>query len=130
MSARAQRQATSHTLWLLIWLSAILLLVCEALDAYQRAAPAVVWFFKLAPLLIVLPGVFQDRLRSMVWLSFVTLLYFLFAVQRLFAEPGALRGQLELVAVVVLFLASMLYVRWRARELRADQSPTSDEVEA
>jgi uncharacterized membrane protein len=113
------RSVGTTSLWVAAWAGAVLLLACEALDAYQRGAPAVVWFFKLAPLLLVLPGALRDRLRSWVWVSFVSLLYFLFAVQRVFAEPAALRGQLELLAVVVLFLASMLYVRWRARELRA-----------
>ena len=76
--------------------------------------------------LILLPGVFRDHLRAVVWVSFVSLLYFLLAVQRLFAEPASLRALLELVAVVTLFFSTMFYVRWRARELRArdvEESP-------
>jgi uncharacterized membrane protein len=105
--------------------SVAVLLGCEIADAYLRGAPLVVWALKLAPVLIVLPGVLRDRMRSVVWLSFVSLLYFLFAVQRLFAEPASLRAQLELVAVVLLFLCSMFYVRWRARELRAANEDAS-----
>ena len=77
-------------------------------------------------MLILLPGVFRDHLRAVVWVSFVSLLYFLLAVQRLFAEPASLRALLELVAVVTLFFSTMFYVRWRARELRArdvEESP-------
>ena len=40
-------------------------------------------------------------------------------VQRIFAQPDSLLVVIGLVAVVILFTAAMLYVRWRARELRA-----------
>jgi hypothetical protein len=49
----------------------------------------------------------------MAWLSFVTLMYFVAAVQRIFAEPGSARAQVELLAVIALFLATMFYVRMR-----------------
>jgi uncharacterized membrane protein len=91
-------------------------------STWQRSAPAVVWLFKLGPLLLVLPGVLKDRLRSMVWLSFITLLYFLFAVQRMFAEPSSVRAMAELTAIVMLFMSVMFYVRWRTQELRAGTS--------
>jgi uncharacterized membrane protein len=115
----APRAAGTQWLWSLLWLSILVLFGCEALDAWQRDAPALVWVGKLGPLLLVLPGVFRDSLRSMVWLSFVVLLYFLFAVQRVFAEPGSARAIAELCAVVLLFICAMFYVRYRARELRA-----------
>jgi uncharacterized membrane protein len=40
-------------------------------------------------------------------------------VQRIFAQPDSLLVVIGLVAVVILFTAAMLYVRWRAREQRA-----------
>jgi uncharacterized membrane protein len=66
--------------------------------------------------------VVRDRMRAVIWVSFVTLLYFLFAVQRVFAEPDSVRAIVELVAVIGLFNSSMFYVRYRARELRQDAS--------
>jgi uncharacterized membrane protein len=103
----------------MLWVSVAVLLACEVLDALRRDVPAVVWVIKLAPLLAVLPGALRDGMRAMVWLSFVSLLYFLFAVQRIFAEPASPRALLELLAVILTFVASMLYVRFRARERRA-----------
>lgn len=107
--------------WRLLWFSAGLLLACEVMDASGRAAPLPIWVIKLAPLLVVLPGVLRDRLRAVVWLCFISLLYFVAAVQRVFAEPGSPRAVLELLAVVLLFSSAMLYVRYRARELRTGE---------
>jgi uncharacterized membrane protein len=113
----ARGRATT-ALWTLLWLAIAVLFAAQALDAWQRQAPALVWIAKLGPLLVVLPGVFRDKLRSMVWLSFVVLLYFLFAVQRIFAEPDSVRAIAELCAVVAIFMCTMFYVRYRAREQR------------
>jgi uncharacterized membrane protein len=73
---------------------------------------------KLLPLLMFLPGMLNDNLRSFIWLCFVCLGYFLILVQRVFAQPDNLLVIVGLIAVVILFIAAMLYVRWRARELR------------
>ena len=104
---------------------ALTLLLTEAVDAWLRAAPAVVWLLKLGPLLVLLPWVWRDRLRSVIWVCFVCLLYFVPAVQRVFAEPQSPRALLELLAVTVLFIAGMLSVRRRAAELRRDPQEAS-----
>jgi uncharacterized membrane protein len=102
----------------LTWISYAALLVQQAADAWLHAAPWFIWLIKLLPLLLFLPGMRKDNLRSYIWLCFMCLGYFLILVQRAFAEPGSLQVIGGLVAVVVLFIAAMLYVRWRARELR------------
>ncbi len=101
------------------WLSFTALLLQQALDAWQTGAPWFIWLVKLLPLLLFLPGMLRDNLRSFIWVCFVCLGYFLVLVQRVFAQPDSLLVISGLVAVVVLFIAAMLYVRWRARELRA-----------
>jgi len=95
-------------------------------DGVQRSVPLPVWVLWFLPLLILVPGMLRDRLRSFVWLSFVTLLYFVAAVQRIFAEPGSVRAQLELTAVIVLFLCVMFYIRQRARELRGPADASTE----
>jgi len=104
--------------WLATWVSLSLFLLLQVIDAWQRGAPLVFWLAKLLPLLIFVPGMWRDKLRSYIWLSFVSLGYFVLAVERVFAQPGSYLASGSLVAIVVLFIASMLYVRWRARELR------------
>ena len=99
--------------------------VPDLIDGYRKAhawlqqLPLIIWLGKLLPLLIFLPGMLQDRLRSCIWLCFVSLLYFIALVERLFALPGSPLAIIGMIAVVTLFTAAMMYVRWRGRELRA-----------
>jgi len=107
----------------LTWVSYTLLLLQQATDAWLHAAPWFIWAIKLFPLLLFLPGMRRDNLRSYIWLCFVCLGYFLVLVQRVFAQPESAVVIGGLVAVVILFISAMLYVRWRARELRGMGEP-------
>jgi len=100
------------------WLAFSVLLLQQGIDAWSRDAPWFIWLLKMLPLLVFLPGMLRDRLRSFIWLCFVCLGYFLILVQRVFAQPDSPLSVSGLVAVVVLFTSAMLYVRWRSRELR------------
>lgn len=108
---------------LLVWLSWGVLLLQQIIDAVMYQMPWIIWLGKLLPLLIFLPGMLRDNLRSYIWLCFVCLLYFIALVERLFAQPGAWLPIIGTCAVVLLFSAAMMYVRWRARELRASDEP-------
>jgi uncharacterized membrane protein len=110
----------------LTWLSWSALLLQQAADAWMQQAPWFIWVLKVLPLLLFLPGMLKDNLRSFIWLCFVCLGYFLILVQRIFAQPDSLLVIGGLVAVVVLFIAAMMYVRWRARELREPAAPQTD----
>lgn len=112
------RGRLSATAYLLTWSAWMLLLGQQVADAWLHQMPWVIWAGKLLPLLIFLPGMLRDRLRSYIWLCFVCLLYFIALVERLFAQPGSALAITGTCAVVVLFTAAMMYVRWRARELR------------
>ena len=61
----------------------------QLVDAFLRGAPWIVFAAKLVPLLIFLPGMLRDRLRSYVWLCFVSLLYLVILVERVFAGGAA-----------------------------------------
>ena len=120
---RGQASSVAH---LLVWAAWAVLLVQQLADAWLQQLPWIIWLGKLLPLLIFLPGLLRDRLRSYIWLCFVSLLYFIALVERLFAVPGSPLAVVGMVAVVTLFVAAMMYVRWRARELRlADAAQTS-----
>ena len=110
----------------LTWVSWLTLLLQQAGDAWAHQAPWFIWTLKLLPLLIFLPGMLKDNLRSYIWLCFVCLGYFMILVQRAFAQPDSLLVAMGLVAVVILFTAAMLYVRWRARDLRAKEQSAVD----
>lgn len=112
-----QRQGPSLWLWRATWLSWGTLLGQTALSLALTQPPWIIWLGSLLPLSLFLYGMWHDRLRSFIWLCFVSLLYFIALVERLFATPRAPLPWVGMVAVVVLFCSAMLYVRWRAREL-------------
>jgi uncharacterized membrane protein len=103
----------------LTWLSYSVLLLQQTADAWLHQAPWFIWVLKVVPLLLFLPGMYKDNLRSYIWLCFVCLGYFMILVQRIFAQPDSLLVSSGLFAVVLLFIAAMMYVRWRARELHS-----------
>ena len=111
------------------WAAWSVLLLQQVADAWVHHLPWIIWLGKLVPLLIFVPGMLRDNLRTYIWLCFVSLLYFIALVERLFAQPGSLPAITGTVAVVVLFVAAMLYVRWRARELRAAGQPSANSGE-
>jgi len=113
------RTGAARWLWLACWGCWLLLLLQQAREAAVRDAPWIIWVAYLLPLLIFLPGMLRDRLRSYIWLCFVTLLYFIRLVERLFIDPGAPASLAGMVAVVGLFTCAMLYVRQRGPQLRA-----------
>ncbi|MFO7551968.1 MAG: DUF2069 domain-containing protein [Haliea sp.] len=126
MTVRARRGASLWAWWL-TWLSWGLLLFQQVADLFQFQPPWIIWLGKLLPLLLFLPGMSRDRLRSFIWLCFVSLLYFITLVERLFATPQAVLPWLGMVAVVTLFCSAMFYVRWRARELQPPVTATESE---
>ena len=109
----------------LTWLSWSALPLQQSADAWAHQAPWFIWVLKILPLLLFLPGMLKDNLRSFIWLCFVCLGYFLILVQRIFAQPDNTLVIGGLVAVVILFIAAMMYVRWRARELSIPDAPTT-----
>ncbi len=113
----------------LTWLSWAALLLQQAADALANEAPWFIWVLKLLPLLIFLPGMRKDNLRSYIWLCFICLGYFMILVQRIFAQPDSLLVASGLLAVVLLFIAAMMYVRWRGRELRLSGAQQMDSGE-
>ncbi len=116
-----ERARTGLTLWVwvLFWITYAGLLFVEVADSAAQNAPWPVWVAKIGPLLLFLPGMLRDKLRSYIWLCFVSLIYFLALVLRLFAIPGEIWGIAGTVCVVIMFCCAMLYVRLRARSLRA-----------
>ena len=113
---RGRASAVAHCM---IWVAWVVLVVQQLADAWLHQAPWIVWLAYCLPLLIFLPGMLRDKLRSYIWLCFISLLYFMRLVVKLFAEPGNALAIVGMIAVVTLFIAAMMYVRWRAREVRA-----------
>ena len=63
--------------------------------------------------MIFIPGILADRLRTLIWLGFVLLLYFYNGVQNMAVPEPQTMDIVELVLTIVLFCASMVYARIR-----------------
>ncbi len=100
------------------WASLALLIALQLVESFLQQPPALVWVMRVLPLLVFVPGMLKDNLRSYIWICFVSLLYFLTLVLRLFAEPTNPVAILAMCSVVALFTTAMLYVRWRAQQLK------------
>ncbi|ASP40380.1 hypothetical protein CHH28_17605 [Bacterioplanes sanyensis] len=71
------------------------------------------WLFKVLPLLLFIPGLWQRSHKASAWLSYVAILAFAIIV-------GVGASPLMILASLGLFLSSMLFTRWA----KAEQSTT------
>lgn len=113
------------------WLMTVALLatlVILLVQTYSNAAAHVqapwysgllLWLFKIAPFLLLIRGLIQKRHSTSSWLSFLSMLYFIFAVLLVFTPGGALYGWLMTLSTLMLYLSSMLHTRWKKQLLAA-----------
>jgi len=107
--------------------SLAVLVLMQLLSSALQQPPLLIWLARVLPLLVFLPGMLSDNLRSYIWLCLVCLLYFIALVERLFVDPSNPPAVLAMASLISLFVAAMLYVRWRARELRGAGGPSDSE---
>ena len=91
----------------------------------NREPNVVIWVLNCLPPLFFLPAMLRRNLRALAWLCFILLFYFLMAVPVAFACVSALTT-LEVVVIVILFIVTMLYIRWQSRANKQQSNP--DEV--
>lgn len=77
------------------------------------ARTGVILAIELLPLLLLLPGMLMGSARAHAWTCFVVNIYFIKGVLAAFDPARALFGWLELLTSLGLFVAALLYVRWR-----------------
>ncbi|MDM3870103.1 DUF2069 domain-containing protein [Porticoccus sp. W117] len=94
---------------ILSWLSFFGLWITLALNGLK--SPLVVQVITLAPLLIFLPGMIKQRHKTLSMLCFVCLIYFTAVTVNLFEPDAGILDALEMVWVVILFIATMLFSR-------------------
>jgi uncharacterized membrane protein len=104
-----------------------LLLLTITVDVFGREEieprmRTLLWLIQSLPLLLFLPGLLRGRWKTYLWLCFALLMYFLFAMNRLFSTQGGVLDACRLAAIVALFAAATLFARWRQRELAESDS--------
>ena len=114
MLANRSRLLAQVSYWLLVL---VLLLNTVVSPSCNREPNWVILAVQLALLLVFLPGMLKQNVRSYIWLCLVLLMMFLAAVTTAFACTTVLTI-VEVLLTVALFIAAMLYIRWRSRELK------------
>jgi uncharacterized membrane protein len=84
-----------------------------ALPMDGREPNITMWAVHALPLLLFLPGMLRGDYRSYTWLAFAILLYFLLAVEGMFAPDASHYYSVTIVLVIVLFTSSTLLIRWK-----------------
>ncbi len=99
------------------WISyALLLLILVCNGLFRQHSPALI-ALTLVPLLIFIPGMRKERYKSLSLLCFVTLFYFVVTVNNLFASNRSWFDIVELLLVIALYSASMMFSRWKQYSL-------------
>lgn len=84
---------------------------------------SVALFLMLVPLLFPLRGILYGRPYTFAWASFLSLLYFIHGVVEAYSSPeDRWLALLEVVLSIAFYTGSMLYARYRGRELKAQQA--------
>lgn len=104
-----------------VLLSFAILLLLVIVRGFLIQGDAVDWRPVVAfvlPLVLFLPSIIGQRARGHAWLAFVSLLYFTQGVM-LAAVPGqTVRGGVEALVSLALFIGCMGYARFRSRQQR------------
>lgn len=117
----------SYCLMLSCFVIVLLVLLAQTLLNPPESSPSnalllwstgvLIWLFKVAPFLLLVRGLWQKRHTTSAWLSFLSMLYFIFAVLLIYTPHAALYGWLLSLSSLLLFLSSMLYTRWKKQQL-------------
>jgi uncharacterized membrane protein len=107
-----------------------LLLICVAMELIVltlttwwlhqegRQPSLTIWLVRIVPLLVFLPGMLKRNLRSLAWLCFVVLMYFMIAVTEAMSPLRLWINYVEVVLSVAIFLTAMMTIRWQAQAKR------------
>ncbi len=82
------------------------------------ARVGVILAVELIPLLLLLPGMLKGSARAHAWTCFVVNIYFIKGVLAAFDPARAVFGWVEVLVSLGLFVAGLLYVRWKFQQER------------
>lgn len=114
LALRAGRVAWGCLLVLMLGLSAGIMLLPPA----GKEPNLTILAIALVPLAAFVPGLRRRSVLSHLWLSLLMLLYMTVSMQNLFLAEVRWLDWVIVAAEVLLFLACLMFVRWRAREIR------------
>ena len=84
---------------------------------------ALILLVMVSPLLVPLRGLLHGKPYTYAWTSLLALLYFAHGLVEAYVNPAErLYASAEALLALGLFAASVLFARWRSRELRQDHA--------
>jgi len=86
-----------------------------------KALPiSVALFLLLVPLLFPLRGILYGKAYTFAWASFLSMIYFIHGIVEAYSTPeDRWLAILEVILSIAFYTGSMLYARYRGRELKA-----------
>ena len=84
----------------------------------NRSPNGVIWAIQMLLLLPFLPAIVRQKVRSLAWLTFILLGFFMASVSTAFACTSWLTVT-EVLMTMFLFIFTMFHIRWRSRELKS-----------
>ena len=93
----------------------MLLVGSIAINLLIQKAPIVIFVLSLMPLLIFVQGIIKNKIKTLIWLSFVLLLYFTISIYKLSIPSPKLFDMIELILCVSLFICVWLNARVRQK---------------
>jgi len=98
-------------------LNFFLLLALIVVSALQTAIPKEAYqeIILSVTLLLLLPGLIKGSVRAHIWLCFIILWYFTYAIVGVFLTTGAIVESLTAASTVVIFISSMMNVHWQKK---------------
>jgi len=108
------RSQIAKNLTLICYVLLLVLMIITSFPVFlpENSSVPVILSIKLIPLLILMPGLLLNSLRSYIWLCFIILFYFTQAVVESFLSLGASLDLLITFLTVVLFNSAMLHIKW------------------
>lgn len=112
--ARLARRITLAALCAMVVVLSINILGIAQLAPLSRA---VFWVICVVPLLLFLPGLLRGTWKSYAWMCFALMIYFQAFVTEAFRKPRDLLTLAQIACLLIAFVAAMIYVRLRRKEL-------------
>ena len=106
-----------HVCRRLTWGSIMLFGLALLANSFIRSIPLSLTIFTFVPLIILLPGLYKEKYKTISILCFVVLLYFIVAVDNFFSPSSNYVDVLEIIILVIMFSVAMMHSRWKQYSL-------------
>ena len=117
MTVKYEVLARWSRLWVLVNYALFLLIITMGTlmwPSCDRNPNIVVWGIQIVILLCFLPGILKQNTSTHALLAFILLGFFILSVNTVFACYSLITLS-EVIVIAVLFVSSMLYIRWQSR---------------